>query len=223
MLLELKIICEGLMHMVWLLLLASYLIGSIPTALIVGRLLFGVDIRELGSKNPGATNTLRVLGKKSAIFVLLIDLAKGALATYLPIYFQVDVDPIYFGLLAVVGHCFPIFAGFRGGKAIATTAGALLIANLPLLVIAYLSFFAIIFLTKYVFFGSISVGFSMLAYSFYSPELDLELIFLFFSFFLIYLHRSNIRNFILGIEPKINDKNLSKDRIPPKGGGNFKL
>lgn len=211
------------MHMVWLLLLASYLIGSIPTALIVGRLIFGVDIRELGSKNPGATNTLRVLGKKSAIFVLLIDLAKGALATYLPIHFQVDVDPIYFGLLAVVGHCFPIFAGFRGGKAIATTAGALLIANLPLLVVAYLSFFSIIFLTKYVFFGSISVGLSMLAYSFFSPELELELIFLFFSFFLIYLHRSNIRNFILGIEPKINDKNLINDRIPPKGGGNYKL
>ncbi|MGG3561936.1 glycerol-3-phosphate 1-O-acyltransferase PlsY [Neobacillus rhizosphaerae] len=209
--------------MVWLLLLASYLIGSIPTALIVGRLIFGVDIRELGSKNPGATNTLRVLGKKSAIFVLLIDLAKGALATYLPIHFQVDVDPIYFGLLAVVGHCFPIFAGFRGGKAIATTAGALLIANLPLLVVAYLSFFSIIFLTKYVFFGSISVGLSMLAYSFFSPELELELIFLFFSFFLIYLHRSNIRNFILGIEPKINDKNLINDRIPPKGGGNYKL
>lgn len=211
------------MHMFWLLLLASYLIGSVPTALLVGRLIYGVDIRDLGSKNPGATNTLRVLGKKSAVFVLLIDLAKGAFATYLPIHFQMDVEPIYFGLLAVVGHCFPIFAGFRGGKAIATTAGTLLIANLPLLAVAYLTFFAVIFLTKYVFLGSISVGLSMLAYSFLSPKLELELIFLFFSFFLIYLHRSNIRNFILGIEPKINDKNLSKDRIPPKGSGNFKL
>lgn len=211
------------MQMFWLLLLASYLIGSIPTALIVGKLFFGVDIRELGSKNPGATNTLRVLGKKWAVFVLLIDLAKGSLAAYLPIYYHLDAEPLYFGLLAVVGHSFPIFAGFRGGKAIATTAGALLISNIPLLVIAYVSFFLVIFLTKYVFIGSISVGLSMLAYALISPKLELELIFLVFSLFLLYLHRSNIRNFILGIEPKINDKNLISDRIPPKNGGGYKM
>jgi acyl phosphate:glycerol-3-phosphate acyltransferase len=209
--------------MFWSLLLASYLIGSIPTALIVGKLFFGVDIRELGSKNPGATNTLRVLGKKWAVVVLLIDLAKGSLAAYLPIYFQLDAEPLYFGLSAVIGHCFPIFAGFRGGKAIATTAGALLIANISLLVIAYVCFFLVIFLTKYVFIGSISVGLSMLAYALISPKLELEFIFLVFSLFLLYLHRSNIRNFILGIEPKINDKKLINDRIPPKNGGGYKM
>jgi acyl phosphate:glycerol-3-phosphate acyltransferase len=205
-----------MMLMFWLLLLASYLIGSVPTALIVGKLVFGIDIRDHGSKNPGATNTLRVLGKKSAGFVLLIDLAKGALATYLPIYYNLDVEPLYFGLAAVIGHCFPIFAGFRGGKAIATTAGTLLIAHFPLLVIAYITFFLVIFLTKYVFFGSITVGLSMLIYAFVSPNFELELISILFTLFLIYLHRSNIRNFILGIEPKINDKNLPNDRIPPK-------
>ncbi|MEH7334091.1 glycerol-3-phosphate 1-O-acyltransferase PlsY [Neobacillus drentensis] len=206
--------------MFWLLLLMSYLIGSVPTALIIGKLVFGVDIRDHGSKNPGATNTLRVLGKKSAIFVLLIDLGKGALAASLPIFFNLDTEPLYFGLAAVIGHCFPIFAGFRGGKAIATTAGALLIANIPLLVIAYITFFLVIFLTKYVFLGSISVGLTILLYAFLSPHLEFELIFLLFTFFLIFLHRSNIRNFILGIEPKINDKNLANDRIPPK---NIKL
>ncbi|MGG1678964.1 glycerol-3-phosphate 1-O-acyltransferase PlsY [Neobacillus sp. NRS-1170] len=206
--------------MFWLLLLLSYLIGSVPTALIIGKLVFGVDIRDLGSKNPGATNTLRVLGKKSAIVVLFIDLGKGALAASLPNFVNLDAEPLYFGLAAVIGHCFPIFAGFRGGKAIATTAGALLIANIPLLVIAYITFFLVIFLTKYVFIGSITVGLSMLLYAFLSPNLEYELIFLFFTFFLIFLHRSNIRNFILGIEPKINDKNLANDRIPPK---NIKL
>lgn len=205
--------------MFWLLLAVSYLIGSIPTALIVGKLFFGVDIRELGSKNPGATNTLRVLGKKSAVFVLLIDLGKGALAAYLPLFFHLSAEPLYFGLTAVIGHCFPIFAGFRGGKAIATTAGALMIADLPLLLIAYVTFFFVILLTKYVFLGSISVGISLLAYDLYSVRLDFELIFLLFFILLIYLHRSNIRNFILGIEPKINDKSLKNDRIPPKGGG----
>jgi acyl phosphate:glycerol-3-phosphate acyltransferase len=208
--------------MLWLLLLSCYLIGSIPTALIVGKLVYGIDIRDHGSKNPGATNTLRVLGKGSAIIVVLVDIGKGALAAYLPVYFNLDVEPLYFGLLAVVGHCFPIFAGFRGGKAIATTAGTLAVANFPLAVIAYVTFFLIIFITKYVFFGSISVGLSLLVYSFISPEQNFELIFLFFTLFLIYLHRSNIRNLILGIEPKINDKNLINDRIPPKNG-NLKM
>ncbi|MDF2857462.1 MAG: glycerol-3-phosphate acyltransferase [Neobacillus sp.] len=203
--------------MLWLLLIAAYLIGSIPTALIVGKLVFGVDIRDHGSKNPGATNTLRVLGKTSAIIVALIDVAKGTAAAMLPLVFNLDVDPLYFGLIAVAGHCFPIFAGFRGGKAIATTAGTLLVANLPLLVISYVTFFLVIFLTKYVFMGSISVGFSLLIYTYFSPVLEYELIFLLFSLFLIYLHRSNIRNLILGNEPKINDKNLINDRIPPKG------
>ncbi|MGJ7912414.1 glycerol-3-phosphate 1-O-acyltransferase PlsY [Neobacillus sp. LXY-1] len=208
--------------MFWLLLLASYLIGSFPTALIVGKIIYGVDIRELGSKNPGATNTLRVLGKKSALFVLFIDLGKGALAAYLPLFFHLQTEPLYFGLTAVIGHCFPIFADFRGGKAIATTAGALLISNLPLLIIAYISFFLMIFLTKYVFFGSISVGLSMLVFDLFSSKLEFELIFLFFFILLIFLHRSNIRNFILGIEPRINDKHLLNDRIPPKKNG-FKM
>jgi acyl phosphate:glycerol-3-phosphate acyltransferase len=205
--------------MLWLLLLSSYLIGSIPTALIVGKLIFGVDIRDHGSKNPGATNTLRVLGKGSAIIVVLVDIGKGALAAYLPLYFNLDVEPLYFGLMAVVGHCYPIFAGFRGGKAIATTAGTLAVANFPLALIAYAAFFLVIFLTKYVFFGSLSVGLSLLIYSYISPDIKFELIFLFFTLFLTYLHRSNIRNLILGIEPKINDKNLINDRIPPKNNG----
>jgi glycerol-3-phosphate acyltransferase PlsY len=208
-----------MLPMFWFLLLASYLIGSVPTALIVGRVIYGVDIRDHGSKNPGATNTLRVLGKKSALFVLLVDVIKGAVAASLPLYFHLDAEPLYFGLAAVVGHCFPLFAGFKGGKAIATTAGALLIANFQLLLIAYVGFFLVIFLTKYVFFGSISVGLSLFIFSLVSPKIELELIFLLYSFLLIYLHRSNIRNFILGIEPKINDKNLLKDRIPPKGNG----
>jgi acyl phosphate:glycerol-3-phosphate acyltransferase len=208
--------------MLWLLLLSSYLIGSIPTALIVGKLVYGIDIRDHGSKNPGATNTLRVLGKGSAIIVVLVDIGKGALAAYLPLYFNLDVEPLYFGLLAVVGHCFPIFAGFRGGKAIATTAGTLAVANFPLALIAYVTFFLVIYLSKYVFLGSISVGLSLLIYSYFSSKVDFELIFLFFTLFLLYLHRSNIRNLILGIEPKINDKNLINDRIPPKNS-DFKM
>ncbi len=197
-------------------LILAYIIGSIPTALIVGRIFFQIDIREHGSHNPGATNTLRVLGKQAAIAVLLVDVGKGALAALLPILFQVDLSPLYPGLIAVIGHCFPIFAGFRGGKAIATTAGALLVANIWLFLIAYISFFLVIYITKYVFFGSISVGLALFLYAMIDPGYENDLLFFIFLLLLIFLHRSNIRNFIDKKEPKITDKSLAKDRIIPK-------
>ena len=197
-------------------LILAYIIGSIPTALIVGRFFFQIDIREHGSHNPGATNTLRVLGKRAAIAVLLVDVGKGALAALLPVLFQVDFSPLYPGLIAVIGHCFPLFAGFRGGKAIATTAGALLVANIWLFLIAYISFFLVIYITKYVFFGSISVGFALFLYAMIDPGYENDLLFFIFLLLLIFLHRSNIRNFIDKKEPKITDKSLAKDRIIPK-------
>ncbi|MGG7621302.1 glycerol-3-phosphate 1-O-acyltransferase PlsY [Bacillus coreaensis] len=198
------------------LLIIAYLLGSIPTALLVGKWLFQVDIRTLGSNNPGATNTIRVLGKKAGIIVLLVDVGKGALATYLPLLLHSNIDPLYTGLLAVIGHCFPIFAGFRGGKAIATTAGFLIIYNPILFLITFLTFFFVIFVSKYVFFGSISVGFAMLIYSFFEEGYHTDLIFFLFLLLLFFLHRSNIRNFLNHTELKINDKKLKDDRIPPK-------
>ena len=201
----------------WLILLAAYLIGSIPTALLVGKYFFNVDIRDHGSKNPGATNTLRVMGKKAAVIVLLVDVAKGMLAASLPFLLDIPVNPLYAGLIAVIGHCFPIFAGFRGGKAIATTAGALLVVDIGMFLAVYLTFFAVILITKYVFMGSISVGFAMLVYSFFSTENSEPLLFIAFILLLFFLHRSNIRSFLNGTEPKINDRNVKKDRVPPKG------
>lgn len=198
------------------LLIIAYLLGSIPTALIVGKWLFQVDIRTLGSNNPGATNTLRVLGKKAAIIVLLVDVGKGALATYLPVLLDSQVDPLFTGLLAVVGHCFPVFAWFRGGKAIATTAGFLIVYDPTLFLITFVTFFLVIYLSKYVFFGSISVGCAMLLFSFFEEGYKNDLIYFLFLLLLFFLHRSNIRNFLNGTELKINDKKLKDDRIPPK-------
>ncbi|WP_026582620.1 glycerol-3-phosphate 1-O-acyltransferase PlsY [Bacillus sp. J33] len=202
--------------MTLLIYLAAYLIGSIPTALLVGRYAFHIDIRDHGSNNPGATNTLRVLGKKAAIVVLLVDIGKGAFAAALPLLLHTDAELLMVGLAAVVGHCFPIFAGFRGGKAIATTAGVLIIANIWMFFIAYISFIAVIYFTKYVFYGSLSVGVSLLVYSLFTPGREHELIFSIFLLFLIFLHRSNIKNFINKTEPKITDKSLKNDRIPPR-------
>ena len=197
-------------------LLLSYLIGSIPTALLVGKLFFGIDIREYGSNNPGATNTLRVLGKRAGVTVLIIDIGNGALAASLPLLLQTGGDPLIIGLFAVVGHCFPIFAGFRGGKAIATTAGVLLVANIWLFLIAYITFVAVVSITKYLYYGSISVGVALFLYATLSPLQKNEWIFFLFLLLLIYLHRSNIRNHLLQREPKINDKKIKDDRLPPK-------
>lgn len=196
-----------------LLFIAAYVIGSLPTAVLVGRFFYGVDIRNHGSNNPGATNTIRVLGKRAGLIVLIGDIGKGVLAAALPFILHVDIDPLLLGLVAVLGHCFPIFANFRGGKAIATTAGTLLIANPWMLLVAYVSFFAVIFATKYVFMGSISVGVALFIYTLLEPGQSYELIFFIFILFLFYLHRSNIGNFLLKKEPKINDKNLKNDRI----------
>ena len=201
----------------------AYLFGSIPTALIVGRVFFHIDIRDHGSNNPGATNTLRVLGKKAAIVVLLIDVGKGSLAALLPYLFQTDLSPLYPGLIAIIGHCFPIFSGFRGGKAIATTAGVLLVVNVWLFLITYITFILVILITKYVFFGSLSVGVVLLLYALMDTAHQDEWIFFAFLLFLIFLHRTNITRFINHTEPKINDKNLAKDRIIHPNGIDKKL
>ena len=201
--------------LIWLF---AYFIGSIPTAIMVSKYVFGVDIRDHGSQNPGATNSLRVLGKKAASFVLLVDMGKGMLAALLPTLFKLEIDPLTIGLVAVIGHCFPIFAGFRGGKAIATTAGVLLVVNPWLFLATYSIFFLIILLTKYIFAGSLSVGITLLLYSLIEAESGNPFLFFFFVIFLIFLHRSNIQNFINQREPKINDKKHKKDRVPPKGG-----
>ena len=118
-----------------ILLLVAYLIGSIPSAVWIGKTFHGIDVREHGSGNAGATNTFRVLGKKAGIPVLLLDVAKGALAVNLVlIQMKYDIDDIApytnlklaFGFCAVLGHIFPLFAGFRGGKGIATLLGIVL-------------------------------------------------------------------------------------------------
>lgn len=196
--------------------LIAYLIGSIPAAIIIGKMFFGIDIRKHGSFNPGATNSIRVLGKKAGLAVLIFDIGKGALAAALPILLHQDIDSIYTGLAAVIGHCFPVFAGFRGGKAIATTAGMLIVANPVMFLVVYLTFIAVIWITKYVFLGSISVGITILLYALFDATLEHELIFIIYLLLLIYLHRSNIINFFNHTEPKINDKTIKKDRIGPK-------
>lgn len=100
--------------------------GSIPSGLWIGQIFFKINLREHGSGNTGTTNTFRILGKKAGMATFVIDFFKGTIATLLPLIFHVQgVSPLVFGLLAVIGHTFPVFAGFKGGKAVATSAGVI--------------------------------------------------------------------------------------------------
>ncbi len=110
-----------------LLILIAYLLGSIQTGLWIGKLFFHTNLREHGSGNTGTTNTFRVLGKTAGTITFLVDMFKGTLAVLLPIWLGVtEVSPLIIGFFAIIGHVFPIFAGFKGGKAVATSAGVLL-------------------------------------------------------------------------------------------------
>lgn len=191
----------------------AYLLGSIPFALLVGKILYGADIRDFGSGNLGTTNSVRILGKWAGLLVLIGDVSKGIIAASLPIWLNLDIDPIYVGFAAVFGHCFPIFAGFRGGKAVATTFGVLLVASPNLLIIGLLVFLGMIAITKYVAVGSISIAPVLFIYSLVDGNNDYGILFLVFIPFMLFLHRSNLRNIKNGKEPKINDKNLKKDKI----------
>jgi len=141
-------------------LLIAYLIGAIPTSVIAGKLLRGIDIRKEGSGNAGATNVWRVLGWKAGVTVLTIDLGKGILAaSVIPLisFGSISIDPLLIpilcGLAAVIGHVFPIYTGFRGGKGVATAAGMLLaVAPIPVGIGVGVFGFTLLF------FGRVSLG-----------------------------------------------------------------
>ncbi len=145
------------------LLLISYLLGSIPTSVWIGKVFYGVDVREYGSGNAGATNTFRVLGKAAGVPVLIFDSMKGWIAVMLPLWFLSAGDsPVLFenirvlcGKAAVVGHVLPVFAGFRGGKGVATLLGVAAGMQPIAALVCTLVFMLILVVTHYVSLGSI--------------------------------------------------------------------
>lgn len=140
--------------------LIAYLLGSIPSGLWIGKWFFGKNLRELGSKNTGTTNAFRVLGKKAGIVTFLIDMLKGTVAVLLPVWLASGetCSPLLIGFFAVLGHTFPIFAGFKGGKAVATSAGVLL-GFTPYYCLFLLLIFAIsLYLSSMISFASVTTA-----------------------------------------------------------------
>ncbi len=192
----------------------AYFLGSIPTAVWVGRVKYGIDVREHGSKNAGATNTFRVLGKKAGKVVLSVDVLKGMFAVLLP-YFALPVafsDPhlthiqLVASFLAVLGHVFPIFAGFKGGKGVATSLGVI-VGLQPLAALICLIIFLLVFiLSHYVSLGSISaaVAFSISLWLFPIQTFALPIFGTLLALIVIFAHRKNIKRLIDGTESEMN-------------------
>ena len=142
-----------------LLILIAYLLGSIQTGLWIGKVFFHTNLREHGSGNTGTTNTFRVLGKTAGTITFLVDMLKGTLAVLLPVWLGVTaVSPLVIGFFAIIGHVFPIFASFKGGKAVATSAGVLL-GFAPLYCVFLLLVFALtLYLTSMISFSSVTAA-----------------------------------------------------------------
>jgi glycerol-3-phosphate acyltransferase PlsY len=205
----------------------SYLVGSIPTSIIVARWRRGIDIRQHGSGNAGGTNVIRVIGWKAGVLVILLDMAKGLFATmvvsqlmYGPFPFanktpfdDYTVVQIIAGSAAILGHVWTLFAGFRGGKGIAT-AGGMLLGVAPVEVAVSLGVFAIVFLiSHYVSLGSLSAAVAFPLTMFFRENVFMvnmpgynTLIFfsIGISILIIFTHRSNIQRLLRGTESRIS-------------------
>lgn len=195
-------------------LILSYLIGAIPNGYVIGKLFFKKDIRQYGSGNTGATNSFRVLGKPAGFIVTFLDIFKGFITVFFPIWFPVHVHAdgplstffthgLIVGLFAILGHVYPIYLRFKGGKAVATSAGVVLGVNPILLLILAIIFFGVLYIFKYVSLSSIIAAICCVIGSLIIQDYILFGMSLLVSIILIVRHRTNIVRIFKGEEPKI--------------------
>lgn len=187
--------------------LISYVLGSIPFALIIGKLGYRVDVREHGSGNLGTTNTFRVLGKRAGTLVLLGDMGKGLLAALLPLLFGSDMSLLLAGIPAIIGHSYPIFAKFKGGKSVATSAGVLLAAFPLFFLVVVATFLLTLMISKMVSLSSMAasaVGLvTVTVYGLMTRDWLPLVVIVPLALFIIIKHRSNWQRIRSGTEPKV--------------------
>jgi glycerol-3-phosphate acyltransferase PlsY len=191
---------------------AAYLLGSIPFGLVLGKLFGSADVREAGSGNIGATNVARVAGPLAGVLTLLLDAAKGALAIVLAARLsdQSSTWMMIAGLCALVGHCFPIWLGFRGGKGVATAAGVFLVLCPPAFLGATILFLLVVAYWRFVSLGSIAAAAAMplLIYFLWAPHHAPPYAVTFGSLaaalLIVYKHDANIQRLVQGDEPKFS-------------------
>ena len=192
----------------------AYLLGSLPFSVWIGKVFYKKDVREFGSGNAGATNTWRVLGWKAGIPVLLLDIAKGFVATFLPYFFpSLIADPEWFlwlrilcGSSAALGHIYPLFAGFRGGKAVATLLGVV-VGLMPMVAMGSLVVFILAFgVFRMVSLGSVlaAISLPLMGFIMSSPvQLPLLIFSGLITILVIITHKKNIQRIIRGEESRV--------------------
>jgi len=200
--------------MEFLLVIVAYLLGSIPTSVWVSKSMFDIDIREYGSGNAGATNTFRVLGPKWGSFVMLVDVTKGVLATSLyilmPYYLTNELARTNFmivlGLVAVVGHIFPVFANFKGGKGVATLLGMSLAIQPIVALLCLVVFLITLISTRFVSLSSMLAGIAfmvLILFIFKEKETMYRLFAVIVAVMVVITHQKNITRLIKGTENKV--------------------
>ena len=202
----------------------AYLLGSVPTAVWVGQIFYGIDVREYGSGNAGATNTFRVLGKKAGIPVLIIDILKGACAVMMARLFAGDMPTeellvnfqLSLGIAALLGHIFPVYAGFRGGKGIATLLGIMIAIHPKAALIALLIFLVVFVITRFVSLGSMvaAVSFPFIVIVVFKSDITSLVIFsLFISVLVLITHQKNIERLLRRQESKVKISLIRKQKL----------
>jgi len=207
-----------------ILVILAYLIGSIPTSVWISKAIFNIDIRDYGSGNPGATNTFRVLGSKWGSLVMIVDVTKGAIATSLyvliPYYLTNELARTNFmivlGLASVIGHIFPIWAGFRGGKGVATILGMALAIQPIVALLCLLLFLFTLITTRFVSLSSLIAGVAfmvLILFIFNEKETMYRLFGIIVALMVIITHQKNISRLLKGTENKVplfKNRNKSK-------------
>lgn len=197
-----------------ILLFIAYLLGSISSGVWIGQLFFKKDIRQFGSGNTGTTNTFRVLGTKAGVIVLLMDILKGTLATTLPLIFHLEgINPLWFGCMAILGHTFSIFSRFKGGKAVATSAGMLLGYNPIFFLYSVILFVILLYFTSMVSLSSMIAAVLITLSTIFIPYIApvilphqdwlLTIIAVCVTTFIFYRHKDNIQRIKEGTENKV--------------------
>jgi glycerol-3-phosphate acyltransferase PlsY len=191
----------------------AYLMGSIPTSVWVGKFFYGVDVREHGSGNAGATNTIRVLGAKAGIPVFVVDVLKGYFAVrllYLTDFYQPETGmfinfQLILGIAALLGHIFPIFAQFRGGKGVAVLSGVVLALHPYATLFVFLIWIVSLLVTHYVSLSSMIAGFSfplLLIFVYRTTNPNLILFAFILAVLMLFTHQKNIERLLSGQESK---------------------
>ena len=186
-----------------ILMIIAYLLGSFPSALVIGKTFYNKDIRNYGSGNLGSTNAFRVLGKKGGAIVFILDILKGGLAFLIAKYAGATISPLIIAVFALIGHIYPIFANFKGGKAVATSAGIILFYSPLLFITLFIIFVITLKIWKMVSLSSTIISIAAVFIVWLGNyDLTARIMLTIFAVFIIIIHIPNYKRILNGTENK---------------------